>query len=261
VTKVELRLRRRRLVQTDPVLARSWTTTEDVRTVATSTVAVVICDMWDRHWSAGATLRVGALAPKVDAFCTRMREAGCLIVHAPSGTMDAYASHPARQRALECSEAGQLVTTAPTEATSLPPLPIDDTGGGSDTEDPFPVGHKAWARQHEAIHIHDDLDIITDEGGLLASYLKSEDRDQVLMTGVHTNMCVLHRSFGLIALGSMGFACVLVADLTDAMYDPARSPYVNHDEGTQLVVKYIESFVAPTTLSNEVVVLSSISVT
>jgi nicotinamidase-related amidase len=256
-----LRLRRRRLAQTGPALARSWATTEEVRTVAANTVAVVICDMWDRHWSAGATLRVGALAPKVDAFCTRMREAGCLIVHAPSGTMDAYAGHPARLRALERSQAGQLLTTAsPTttspEATPLPPLPIDDTGGGSDTEDPFPVGHKAWARQHEAIHIHDDLDIITDEGGLLATYLKSEGRDQVLMTGVHTNMCVLHRSFGLIALVSMGFSCALVADLTDAMYDPARSPYVNHDEGTQLVVKYIESFVAPTTLSNEVAVLS-----
>jgi nicotinamidase-related amidase len=220
-------------------------------------VAVVICDMWDRHWSTGATLRVGALAPKVDAFCTRLRRAGCLIVHAPSGTMDTYVDHPARLRALQRYQAGgPPIKTAP-KLNSLPPLPIDDSGGGSDTDDPFPVGHKAWTRQHDAIRIDEDLDIITDEGTVLSAYLCSEGRNTVLMTGVHTNMCVLHRSFGLVALNFMGFSCALVADLTDAMYDPAMPPYVSHDEGTKLVVNYIASFVAPTTLSSEVTLLRS----
>ena len=32
----------------------------------------------------------------------------------------------------------------------------------------------------------------------------------------------------------------LIRDLTDTMYNPARPPYVSHEEGTRLVVGYIE---------------------
>jgi hypothetical protein len=32
----------------------------------------------------------------------------------------------------------------------------------------------------------------------------------------------------------------LVRDLTDAMYNPARPPYVSHADGTRLVIEYIE---------------------
>jgi hypothetical protein len=44
-----------------------------------------------------------------------------------------------------------------------------------------------------------------------------------------------------------GVEICLVRDLTDAMYNPAFSPYVSHDEGTQLVIGYIEKFWCPTT--------------
>lgn len=57
------------------------------------------------------------------------------------------------------------------------------------------------------------------------------------MTGVHTNLCVLSRSFGLAALVGYGLSPVLVSALTDAMYDPRRPPYVSHEEGTRLVVE------------------------
>ena len=35
---------------------------------------------------------------------------------------------------------------------------------------------------------------------------------------------------------------ILIRDLTDSMYNPARPPYVDHDEGTRLVVGYVEKF-------------------
>jgi len=44
----------------------------------------------------------------------------------------------------------------------------------------------------------------------------------------------------------------LVRDLTDTMYNPARSPYVSHDEGTRLVVSFIEKFWCPTVDSSQV---------
>ena len=137
----------------------------------------------------------------------------------------------------------------------LPPPAVACVDGGSDTVDEFAANTAVWARQRAAIHVDDDCDVITDDGSELAAYLSEHGRLVVLVTGVHTNLCVLRRSFGLVALGGYGFSPVLVADLTDAMYDPADPPYVDHDAGTDLVVRYIEAFVAPSTRSDRIAVL------
>ena len=138
---------------------------------------------------------------------------------------------------------------------ALPPLPVACYEGGSDTVDEFAPDTAVWARQHPSIYVDEKRDVITDDGSELAAYLHKQGRSSVLATGVHTNLCVLRRSFGLVALVGYGLSPVLVADLTDAMYDPADPPYVDHDAGTDLVVRYIESFVAPSTRSDRIVVL------
>ena len=71
------------------------------------------------------------------------------------------------------------------------------------------------------------------------------------MMGVHTNMCVLNRTFGIKQMVRWGVAIGLVRDLTDAMYNPAMPPYVSHDAGTQLVIEYIEKFWCPTLHSSD----------
>jgi nicotinamidase-related amidase len=243
-----LELRQRKLA-TDDQGRRSWVDEAPMERVRASATAVLVCDMWDRHWSRGASLRVEQLAPRIDAFCGRMRGAGALIVHAPSDTMAAYAGTPARARI-----AGYGPSPAP-RAFELPPPPVSCDDGGSDTADELAPDTAVWSRQHPAIHVDEDRDVITDEGPELAAYLTEQGRSVVLLTGVHTNLCVLRRSFGLVALVGYGFSPVLVADLTDAMYDPADPPYVDHDAGTALVVRYIEAFVAPSTRSDRIVVL------
>jgi hypothetical protein len=62
-------------------------------------------------------------------------------------------------------------------------------------------------------------------------------------------MCVLGRPFGLRQMAKNGKNVVLMRDMTDTMYDPAKWPYVNHFTGTQLIVEHIEKFVAPTITS------------
>ena len=69
--------------------------------------------------------------------------------------------------------------------------------------------------------------------------------------GVHTNKCVLNRSFAIKQMTRWGVRCVLVRDLTDSMYDPQYRQSVSHDRGTDLVVEYIEKYWCPTTLSSE----------
>lgn len=49
-----------------------------------------------------------------------------------------------------------------------------------------------------------------------------------------------------------GINVVLVRDLTDAMYNPKKLPYVPHDEGTNLIIKYIEKHYAPTVTADRI---------
>jgi len=233
-----LPLRRRAL--TERPTGRVWEEQVQRVTVATDQLAVVICDMWDHHWSAGAALRVKQLVPELNDWCSRLRRLGVTVIHAPSDTMDAYEHSPARARA------ARYAGTEARPPLALPPPPFELVDGGSDTVDQYSPNTAVWTRQHPGIDIDEEVDLVSDEGREIAGYLEDTGRRTVLMTGVHTNLCVLSRSFGLAALIGYGLSPVLVSDLTDAMYDPARPPYVTHDEGTRLVVRYVEAFVAPT---------------
>ena len=113
-----LELRRRRLA-TDEHGRRDWVDEAPMERVPASAAAVLVCDMWDRHWSTGASLRVEQLAPRIDAFCRRMRAAGALVVHAPSDTMAAYEHERGA-----CSHCRVRPLPCPPGSIELPPLPV-----------------------------------------------------------------------------------------------------------------------------------------
>lgn len=133
-------------------------------------------------------------------------------------------------------------------AEKEPPLPIDDSDGGCDT--PGDKEHKAWTRETPLLKIEPG-DVISDNGAEIYNVLREHGIDTVLMMGVHANMCILNRSFGIRQLTKWGIHCILVRDLTDAMYNPASRPYVSHAAGTELVIEHIEKYWAPTVLSDE----------
>ncbi len=207
--------------------------------------ALIICDLWDKHWSRGATTRVAALAPRVNVLATRLRGRGALIVHAPSETMDFYRDHPSRRRMVDVPR----LSSPPGPSLTDPPLPIDDSDGGSDTGESVP--RRVWTRQHPDLKIAES-DAVSDDGEEIYSLFRLAGIRAVLIAGVHTNLCVLNRSFAIKNLVRWGFHTILVRDLTDAMYNPARAPYVSHDRGTELVVEHIEKYWCPTTLSTEI---------
>src|SRR5258706_13902589 len=45
--------------------------------------AVIICDMWDKHWCEGATRRGGEIAPRINELAKAGRARGGFIGHAP----------------------------------------------------------------------------------------------------------------------------------------------------------------------------------
>jgi hypothetical protein len=71
----------------------------------------------------------------------------------------------------------------------------------------------------------------------------------MLLAGVHTNMCVMRRTFGLRNWAKHGKNVMLARDLTDSMYNPQMPPYVDHFTATDLAVEHIEKYVCPSTIS------------
>lgn len=224
---------------------RWWEVVEEERSVAPERVAIIVCDVWDRHWSRGANQRVAGLVPRMARVINRSREREVSIIHAPSETMEFYRDSPARHRAREIPR----IEPPPFSDHLDPPLPIDASDGGSDTGETS--WYRAWTRQHPAITIDEERDLVSDDGGEVYSFLRGRAIEEVLILGVHANMCVLDRSFAIKALVRQGISVSLVRDLTDAMYNPERPPYVSHDEGTRLVVEFIEKFWAPTCHSSQ----------
>ncbi len=235
-----------------------WQTHTEARALPAEAVALIICDMWDAHWARGAMERVAEMALRMNEVICAARQQGAHIIHAPSETLGFYTGSPARARmaqyapipALEDAQDGPTPGEATVPAAQADPaLPIDDSDGGSDTGEP--PWWAAWTRQHPAIEVDEARDGISDDGDEICAYLAAHDIRQTLILGVHTNMCILNRSFGIKALVRRGIPVALVRDLTDTMYNPARPPYVSHDEGTRLVVEYIEKFWCPTIMSSD----------
>jgi hypothetical protein len=214
------------------------------KTIEPSQTAIVICDMWDRHWCDGATDRVEKLARKMEPVLERARADGVLIIHAPSETMNFYAKAPERLLAENAPAVAPPNNSArPTD----PPLPIDDRDGGCDTGN---KEYKAWTRETPLLSIKPG-DAISDKGSEIYNLIQERHIKTVLMMGVHANMCILNRSFGIKQMTRWGVPCILVRDLTDAMYNPKSKPYVSHAAGTELVIEYIESYYAPSTTSSQ----------
>ena len=214
--------------------------------------AIVICDMWDKHWCPLSTERVGEMAGRMNEVVTAARARGALIIHCPSDTLDFYKDTPQRR----------LAQSAPKVETKIPlqnwchldvniegkALPIDDSDGGCDCETPV-RNYRAWSRQHPAIEIRDG-DAVTDSAE--AFYLmKQRGISNVVVMGVHTNMCVLGRPFSIRQMVQQGQNVVLMRDMTDTMYNPKMAPFVSHFTGTDLVIEHIEKYWCPTVLSSD----------
>jgi nicotinamidase-related amidase len=229
-----------------------WAVQEETAALPLRETALIVVDMWDLHWCTGAVARGGVLAVKINDTVKRARERGLLIVHAPSDTMDFYREHPARIRFLK-----EVKPSPDTETAVVAdyPAPVDASDGGSDTPtlDEYAPNTQVWKRQTEKIEIDAERDLICgDEGEGLRSVLRNRGINYLIYMGVHTNMCVIGRSFGIKNMLRHGFKTILVRDLTDAMYNPDKPPYVDHDEGTRLVVEFIEKKYCPTIDSGQI---------
>lgn len=262
--KLELRSQRR-TADAD----NTWARATQKQTWPAAETAVIVCDVWDKHHCLNAVRRLEEFAPRMNEVLRMTRRRGATIIHAPSDCMPAYEQHPARQRAI----AVKPDRTAPVDiaywCSKIPEeeeaaYPIDQSDGGGDDD---PEEHAAWAAELTAlgrnpgmpwkmqsplIEIDSERDYITDRGDEVWNILQSRGIRNVILVGVHTNMCVLGRPFGLRQMVRGGRNVVLVRDMTDCMYNPKCWPYVDHFTGNDLIISHIERFVCPTMTSDQI---------
>jgi nicotinamidase-related amidase len=215
--------------------------------------AIIICDMWDGHYCQSAAQRVGVMAPKMNAVVTAARNHGVQIIHAPSGTVDLYADTPYRQRMLQAKPAKPPVPITGwcnLDPAREPQMPVETSVCACD--DPV-VGSavRKFSKQHPGLDII-GYDGISDNGVEIFNFCEQEGIKNIVLMGVHTNMCVLGRPFGIRQQVRLGRNVVLVRDLTDAMYDPRQPPYVSHTRGTEMVIEHIEKYWCPSIAGQDV---------
>jgi nicotinamidase-related amidase len=230
--------------------------------------AFIVCDVWDAHHCLNAVRRLEEFAPRMNKVLKTARERGATIIHAPSDCMPAYADHPARKRAMAApvaknqpAEIKHWCSRIPSEAHAE--YPIDQSDGGEDDD---PAEHAQWAAKLKAmgrnpgtpwktqsplIEIDGERDYISDRGDEVWNVLEARGIENVVLVGVHLNMCVLGRPFGLRQMVRHGKQAALMSDMTDCMYNPKRFPKVDHFTGNDLMISYVARHICPIITSNQ----------
>jgi nicotinamidase-related amidase len=178
--------------------------------------------MWDDHWCKGASARVAEMAPAMNEVVSVARRRGVFVIHAPSDVMEFYKDTPQRKRAQNArttTPPGKIERWRRVDREKEGLFPIDDSDGGCDDSPrckegpPYP-----WKRQIAAIEIAEQ-DAITDSGQEAFNLMEERGITNIIVMGVHANMCVLGESFAIRQMVLLGKNVVLMRDMTDTMYN------------------------------------------
>jgi nicotinamidase-related amidase len=222
--------------------------------------ALIICDMWDDHWCKSAARRVAEMAGPLNEVVKQARARGVFIIHAPSSVTAFYKDTPQRKRAQDApfARTPKPLATAPrwgtawcwTDSKHEGVLPIDDSDMGCSCTGAKCEIREAWKRQISTIEL-DSKDALTDDGQETWNLLTERKIKNVILCGVHLNMCVLGRPFAIRQQVNLGKNVALMRDFTDTMYNPERPPGVDHFTGTDLVVEHVEKYWCPSFTSSD----------
>jgi len=227
---IELTLQRR-----DPATGKITIRKEKVDAAK---VGVVIVDMWNFHWCKTSTARVAALVPRMSVVTETAHRLGMTLFWCPSDVADNYVGTIQHEAAM---------------AVPLHPLPVlkeiscpaaPDGGGCTCGRERCSVNY-GWDAMHPDLKMHDD-DFMPNDLPTLYSLCVERGITHLIYLGVHTQVCLLGKSIGLLNMSKAGFQCILARDLTDAhgLYDPEKG--MTPDQFTAKVVAHFEKYLAPT---------------
>jgi nicotinamidase-related amidase len=216
--------------------------------------------MWDDHWCKSAARRVDQMAGPLNDVVKTARSRGVFIIHAPSTCTAFYDGTPQRRSAQAAPFSKTPIPLAISERWGTAwcwtdpkyeaVLPIDDSDMGCDCQPVKCPIRAPWTRQIDKIEIAAS-DAISDNGQETWNLLTQRGIENVILCGVHLNMCVLGRPFAIRQMVKLGKNVALMRDFTDTMYNPERPPGVSHFAGTELVIQHVERYWCPSFTSAE----------
>src|SRR5262249_47193368 len=146
--------------------------------------------------------------PRLNKVVKELRERGVTVIHSPSDCMAAYENHPARKRVIEMpinrplpKDIQSWCNRIPSEEQTV--YPIDQSDGGEDDDLKEHADWAAklaaegrnpkmpWKAQADLIQIDEKRDFISDKGDEVWNVLEERGIKNVILAGVHVNMCVL----------------------------------------------------------------------
>ena len=145
------------------------------------------------------------MAPRMNQVLTAARDRGVMIIHAASETMNTYAGTLYRTRMEKAKPA-------------TPPVPIERRCDRDPKHEPLtlPVDTELdcddaklgpvvrfHTRQHAGLDII-GFDGISDSGQEIYNFCQQEGIKNIVLMGVHTNYCVIARSFGIRQMVKLG---------------------------------------------------------
>jgi nicotinamidase-related amidase len=192
-----------------------------------SEVALILIDLWEKHWCSTMEIRSAILAKKVNQLLPAMRKNGICIIHAPSlrdppaylaGSGKFYEKEQNDKNGFQRRQAflggpaasGKKISDLPTDdklsqiwwnekkdrpypGLQLWVYPLRQDGCDGINRGCGPNEHWPPYRQHPSIQI-DNPDIVANENESyrILMFLRSRNIKHLVYAGVATNECVIH---------------------------------------------------------------------
>ncbi|MCX6928435.1 MAG: isochorismatase family protein [Verrucomicrobia bacterium] len=216
--------------------------------------AVVVIDMWDRHWCKTYTARVANMVPRMNQTLAVARILRMQVVWAPSDVLAFYKDVPQRKAmaAIPTHQEPKTITFNP----AAPPEGLDCCECGP--ERPCKSAG-VWTRQNAGLEILDD-DLIGDCNNAQELFNLCAERhiDTLIYLGVASNMCVPGRAFGMLNARRHGLNVIFMRDLVEAITANGLNPATKQSDwnftpakGSARTEHYLEQEVAPSLQSRQ----------
>ena len=216
--------------------------------------ALVVIDMWDRHWCKTYTARVANMVPRMNLTLAAARKLGMQVVWAPSDVLAFYKDAPQRKAMAAIPKYPEPKPVPFNPAP--PPEGLDCCECGPDRPC---KSAGVWTRQNPGLEILDG-DLIGDCNNAEELFNLCAERgiDTLIYLGVASNMCVCHRSFGMINARRHGLHVIFVRDLVEAITANGLNPATKEIDwnftpakGSARTEHYLEQAIAPSLQSRQ----------
>lgn len=208
---------------------------------------VFVVDMWDKHWCKEVNEKLTDLAERINLKLRELRAKGFTIMHIPSDCEAYYQDFEQFKKVKK--ETKGFTSRQVYYGKEINPLRHDLFllktlhNEGCNCK-PTCKNKKVWTRQHPAIEIHNN-DLIATDPLNIHFYLNNHSFKNIIYMGVHANVCILKRPFGIIKMKQQGYNCLLYKEYTDVMVNMYKTEGMSEREVRDKVYKLIEYYFCP----------------